>query len=171
AVLYAKVHVRAEEERAARKEVELGREGNFDSFVTSFNKLYEQGLWAPAMDKIRDAEIEYKASKETEIDELYFKAEKAMIEQWESDELKIKDLASEGEPQKAIRIAEGARLYGDNAIRKDAIAYIESIRAQTSVSSDSGETEEEPAEEPEEGGVPDDIDSELEDLEDQDDSR
>jgi len=171
AVLYAKVHVRAEEERAARKEVELGREGNFDSFVTSFNKLYEQGLWSPAMDKIRDAEIEYKASKETEIDELYFKAEKAMIEQWESDELKIKDLASEGEPQKAIRIAEGARLYGDNAIRKDAIAYIESIRAQTSVSSDSGETEEEPAEEPEEGGVPDDIDSELEDLEDQDDSR
>ena len=171
AVLYAKVHVRAEEERAARKEVELGREGNFDSFVTSFNKLYEQGLWAPAMDKIRDAEIEYKASKETEIDELYFKAEKAMIEQWESDELKIKDLASEGEPQKAIRIAEGARLYGDNAIQKDAIAYIESIRAQTSVSSGSSETEEEPAEEPEEGGVPDDIDSELEDLEDQDDSR
>ena len=170
AVLYAKVHVRAEEERAARKETELGVEGNFDSFVNSFNKLYEQGLWAPAMDKIRDAEIEYKASKETEIDELYFKAEKAMIKQWESDELKIKDLASEGEPQQAIRVAEGARLYGDNAIRKDAIAYIESIRAQTSVSG-GGEKEEEPAEEPEEGGVPDDIDSELEDLEDKDDSR
>ena len=171
AVLYAKVHARAEEERAARKEAELGQEGNFDSFVRSFNKLYEQGLWAPAMDKIRDAEIEYKASKETEIDELYFKAEKAMIEQWESDELKIKDLASEGEPQQAIRVAEGARLYGDNAIRKDAIAYIESIRAQTSVSG-GGEKEEEPAtEEPEEGGVPDDIDSELEDLEDKDDSR
>ena len=94
-----------------------------------------------------------------------------MIEQWESDELKIKDLASEGEPQQAIRVAEGARLYGDNAIRKDAIAYIESIRAQTSVSG-GGEKEEEPAtEEPEEGGVPDDIDSELEDLEDKDDSR
>ena len=170
AVLYAKVHVRAEEERAARKETELGQEGNFDSFVRSFNKLYEQGLWAPAMDKIRDAEIEYKSSKETEIDELYFKAEKAMIEQWETDELKIKDLASEGEPQKAIRVAEGARLYGDNAIRKDAIAYIESIRVQTSVSG-GGEKEEEAAEEPEEGGVPDDIDSELEDLEDKDDSR
>lgn len=170
AVLYAKVHARAEEERAARKETELGVEGNFDSFVNSFNKLYEQGLWAPAMDKIRDAEIEYKASKETEIDELYFKAEKAMIKQWEGDEMKIKDLASEGEPQQAIRVAEGARLYGDNAIRKDAIAYIESIRAQTSVSG-GGEKEEEPAEEPEEGGVPDDIDSELEDLEDKDDSR
>ena len=170
AVLYAKVHARAEEERAARKETELGREGNFDSFVSSFNKLYEQGLWAPAMDKIRDAEIEYKASKETEIDELYFKAEKAMIKQWESDEMKIKDLASEGEPQKAIQVAEGAKLYGDNAIRKDATAYIESIRVQTSVSG-GGEKEEEPAEEPEEGGVPDDIDSELEDLEDKDDSR
>ena len=170
AVLYAKVHARAEEERSARKETELGVEGNFDSFVNSFNKLYEQGLWAPAMDKIRDAEIEYKASKETEIDELYFKAEKAMIKQWEGDEMKIKDLASEGEPQQAIRVAEGARLYGDNAIRKDAIAYIESIRAQTSVSG-GGEKEEEPAEEPEEGGVPDDIDSELEDLEDKDDSR
>ena len=93
-----------------------------------------------------------------------------MLEQWESDELKIKDLASEGEPQQAIRVAEGARLYGDNAIRKDAIAYIESIRVQTSVSG-GGEKEEEPAEEPEEGGVPDDIDSELEDLEDKDDSR
>ena len=170
AVLYAKVHARAEEERAARKETELGQEGNFDSFVSSFNKLYEQGLWAPAMDKIRDAEIEYKASKETEIDELYFKAEKAMIKQWESDEMKIKDLASEGEPQKAIQVAEGAKLYGDNAIRKDATAYIESIRVQTSVSG-GGEKEEEPAEEPEEGGVPDDIDSELEDLEDKDDSR
>ena len=170
AVLYAKVHAKAEEERAARKETELGVEGNFDSFVNSFNKLYEQGLWAPAMDKIRDAEIEYKASKETEIDELYFKAEKAMIKQWEDDEMEIKDLASEGEPQKAIRVAEGARLYGDNAIRKDAIAYIESIRAQTSVSG-GGEKEEEPAEEPEEGGVPDDIDSELEDLEDKDDLR
>ncbi|MFP6631408.1 MAG: hypothetical protein VCD16_02085 [Planctomycetota bacterium] len=170
AVLYAKVHARAEEERSARKETELGVEGNFDSFVNSFNKLYEQGLWAPAMDKIRDAEIEYKASKETEIDELYFKAEKALIKQWEGDEMKIKDLASEGEPQQAIRVAEGARLYGDNAIRKDAIAYIESIRAQTSVSG-GGEKEEEPAEEPEEGGVPDDIDSELEDLEDKDDSR
>ena len=170
AVLYAKVHARAKEERAARKATELGVGGSFDSFVNSFNKLYEQGLWAPAMDKIRDAEIEHKASKETEIDELYFKAEKAMIKQWEGDELKIKDLASEGKPQQAIRVAESARLYGDNAIRKDAIAYIESIRAQTSVSG-GGEKEEEPAEEPEEGGVPDDIDSELEDLEDKDDSR
>ena len=83
----------------------------------------------------------------------------------------IKDLASEGEPQKAIQIAEGAKLYGDNSIRKDASAYIQSIRAQTAVSAGEEKPSEEPEEEPEEGGVPDNIDSELEDLEDQDDSR
>jgi len=170
AVLYAQVHARASELRAARKETELGTEGNFESFVDSFNRLFDQGLWAPAMDKIREAENEYNDTKSKEIDELYFKAEKKMIDQWEVDEQKIKDLAGDAQPQKAVQVAEAAKLYGDNQVRKDANQYIEYIRAQAAVS---GAVTEEPEteEKPEEGGVPEDLEAELKELENDDDLR
>ena len=167
AVLYAQVHARAEEIRAARTETELGStEGNFESFVSSFNRLYDQGLWAPAMDKIREAESRYNATKAKEIDELFFKAEKEMMTQWEADELKIKGLADEGEPQEAVQVAEAAKLYGDGQIQKNAAQYIQSIRSQTIISSaESKETEEKP-EKPAEGGIPDDLEAELKGLDD-----
>lgn len=170
AVLYAQVHARATELKEARTEAELGTERNFESFVDSFNKLYDQGLWAPAMDKIREAENAYNDTKSKEIDELFFKAEKKMIDQWKADEQKIKDLASDEQPQKAVQIAEAAKLYGDNQIRKDATQYIEYIRAQAAVS---GAVTEEPEteEKPEEGGVPEDLEAELKELEDDDDLR
>ena len=170
AVLYAKVHARADELRAARKEAELGTERNFESFVNSFNRLYDQGLWAPAMNKIREAENEYTDTKEKEINELFFKAEKKMVVQWNADEQKIKDLASDEQPQKAVQVAEAAKLYGDTQIRKDAVKYIEYIRAQAAVS---GAVTEEPEteEKPEEGGVPENLEAELKELEDDDDLR
>ena len=170
AVLYAQVHARATELKAARKETELGTEGNFESFVDSFNKLYDQGLWAPAMEKIREAENVYNDTKSKEIDELFFKAEKKMIDQWKVDEQKIKDLASDAQPQKAVQVAEAAKLYGDNQIQKDSAQYIEYIRAQTAVSgavTKEPETEEKPGE----GGVPEDLEAELKELEDDDDLR
>ena len=170
AVLYAQVHARATELKEARTETELGTERNFESFVDSFNKLYDQGLWAPAMDKIREAENAYNDTKSKEIDELFFKAEKKMIDQWKADEQKIKDLAGDEQPQKAVQVAEAAKLYGDNQIRKDATQYIEYIRAQAAVS---GAVTEEPEteEKPEEGGVPEDLEAELKELEDDDDLR
>lgn len=166
-ILYAKVHARAEEDRAADKESETGREGNFEGYVRSFNSLFEQGLWAPAMDKIRDAENEYRRPNEKEIDELFFKAENAMVRQWEVDERKIQDLAPE-DPQKALAVARAAEKYGDGEIRRRAGQYIESITSQVNIQDSSGESgkeEKEPVD-PEEGGVPEDIEAELEDLED-----
>ena len=163
-ILYAKVHARAEEDRAATKEAETGREGSFESYVKTFNELYANGLWAPAMDKIRDAENEYRQQNEKEIDEMFFKAENAMVKQWETDELKIQDLAGD-EPQKAIAVARQAVKYGDGSIRKRAGQYIESINSQLAVQNASGEESEEKEGEPEEDGVPEDLDKELEDLE------
>lgn len=167
--LYAKVHARAQEDRAAAKEAETGHEGNFEGYVRSFNSLYEKGLWAPAMDKIRDAENEYRQTKEKEIDELFFKAENAMVKQWETDELKIQDLAGD-EPQKAIEVAKAAREYGDGSIRKRAGQYIESITSQLNIQNASGEPSEEEPVDPEEGAAPEDVDAELEDLEEKDES-
>ena len=162
--LYAKVHARAEEDRAAAKESETGREGSFESYVKTFNSLFDNGMWAPAMDKIRDAENEYGQKHEKEIDEMFFKAEKAMIKQWETDELKIQDLAGD-EPQKAIAVASQAAKYGDGTIRKRALQYIESIKNQLAAQNTSVEEGEGEAGEAEEGGIPDDLDKELEDLE------
>ncbi len=162
--LYAKVHARAEEDRAATKEAETGREGSFKSYVKTFNDLYATGLWAPAMDKIRDAENEYGQKHEKEIDEMFFKAENAMVKQWETDELKIQDLAGD-EPQKAIAVAAQAAKYGDGTIRKRAEQYIESIKSQLAIQNSSGEDDKEEASDPEEGGIPEDLDKELEDLE------
>ena len=86
------------------------------------------------------------------------------------DEQKIKDLAGDAQPQKAVQVAEAAKLYGDNQVRKDANQYIEYIRAQAAVS---GAVTEEPEteEKPEEGGVPEDLEAELKELENDDDLR
>ena len=162
--LYAKVHARAEEDRAAAKEAETGREGSFESYVKAFDSLYASGLWAPAMDKIRDAEIDYGQKHEKEIDEMFFKAEKAMVKQWETDEPKITDLAGD-EPQQAIAVAQQAVKYGDGSIRKRAGQYIESITNQLAAQNTSNEAGEGEDGEPEEDGLPEDLDKELEDLE------
>ena len=146
------------------KDAEPGREGTCESDVKTFNGLYASGLWAPAMDKIRDAENEYRQTHEKEIDELFFKAENAMVKQWGTDELKIQDLAGD-DPQKAIAVAQQAVKYGDGSIRKRAGQYIESINSQLAAQNASGEESEEKEDEPEEDGVPEDLDKELEDLE------
>lgn len=161
AELYARVHARAEEIKTDQKETELGVEGNFEGFVNSFNTLYDQGLWWPACNKILEAENDYRSTKQKEIDELFFKGQNAMLKQWETDEMKIKDFALEGEPQKAIQVAENAKLYGHRKIQNDATAYIQSIRTQASISGEADKEENE-AEEPEEGGLPADLDAELE---------
>ncbi len=162
--LYAKVHARAEEDRAAAKEAETGREGNFASYVKAFDSLYAEGLWAPAMDKIRDAEIDYGQKHSKEIDEMFFKAEKAMVQQWETDEPKIQDLAGD-DPQQALAVARQAVKYGDGGVRKRAGQYIESITNQLAAQNTSNEEGEEEGGEPEEDGLPEDLDKELEDLE------
>ena len=115
------------------------------------------------MDKIRDAEIDYGQKHEKEIDEMFFKAEKAMVKQWETDELKIQDLAGD-EPRQAIAVAQQAVKYGDGSIRKRAGQYIESITSQLAAQNTSSEDDGEEGGEPEEDGVPEDLDKELEDL-------
>ena len=55
--------------------------------------------------------------------------------------------------------------YVDGTIRKRALQYIESIKNQLAAQNTSSEEGEEEAGEAEEGGIPDDLDKELEDLE------
>jgi hypothetical protein len=122
-------------ETANTAQQEEANEG-FSRIKEEAQELYEQGKLTAAIDRMMDADKDYKKTHGDSIDEFVTRVSEELTERWKTDDERARALAKDGEPEKAITVLEKALTYGDYPIRKGAQQMIDSIRAQAGLHED-----------------------------------
>lgn len=102
----------------------------YKALMAAAGKLFDEGKYAEARDRVLDEYNTYKAHHDADMTAFTEKCDEEMVAQWKKDQEEIDSLVVRGDIEKALEICRGALVYGDSMIRKEAEQKITGLENQ-----------------------------------------